>query len=76
MVKVMLTTTAAKLQGHVAAENIFSRLKGKAQQKEYHDSLLGLMELGEDGGMFIVRYSISKWSSSFLDWAMDGKFPI
>ncbi|WP_134702084.1 NAD(P)/FAD-dependent oxidoreductase [Ammoniphilus sp. YIM 78166] len=73
--QVIKTGRAAELQGHIAAENILLRLKGKSQTKEYEDSLLGLMELGTNGGMFVFRYPNSKSSSSIMEWAMDGTVP-
>lgn len=66
---------AAELQGQVAAENIYFQIQGKTQQKEYQNSLLGLMELGTDGGMFMIKYPTSKLSSSFIEWASDGAIP-
>ncbi len=73
--QIMKNGRAAELQGQVAAENIFLRLKGKSQNKEYEDSLLGVMELGTDGGMFVIRYPHSISSSSVIEWAMDGTIP-
>jgi sulfide:quinone oxidoreductase len=66
---------AAELQGHIAAKNIYSQLQGEPPQKEFQDSLFGLMELGSDGGMFMVKYPTSKLASSFLEWASDGTIP-
>jgi len=65
----------AELQGHIAAKNIYSQLNGEPPKKEFQDSLLGLLELGTDGGMFMVKYPTSKLASSFFEWAADGAIP-
>jgi sulfide:quinone oxidoreductase len=66
---------AAELEGHIAAKNIFSQLQGESPKEEFHDNLLGIMELGTDGGMFMVKYPTSKLASSFFEWASDGAIP-
>lgn len=66
---------AAEIQAHVAAENIFNNIQGIKKEKKYEENLLGLMELGTDGGMLSVKYPKSKNSSSLMEWSMDGPIP-
>lgn len=66
---------AAEIEGHIAAENIYSQLQGREAHKEYHDSLLGVMELGTEGGMLMIKYPASTPRSSSIEWASDGTVP-
>ncbi|ERI08718.1 NAD(P)/FAD-dependent oxidoreductase [Aneurinibacillus aneurinilyticus] len=66
---------AAEIQGKIAAGNILNRIKGNSQQEEYHADMLYLMELGTDGGLFVIRYPGSKTGKPYFEWAVDGYLP-
>lgn len=65
----------AELQGKIAAENIYNRIRGLTQQKEFHYELIYVMELGGDGGMFIAKYPLTKKGTAYLEWAAEGTIP-
>lgn len=73
--KVIKNGRAAELQGLLAAENIYYRLQGEDQQRAYENSFAGLMELGTDGGLFMMKYSLPIFGSSSIAWAADGFVP-
>ncbi len=66
---------AAEVQGKIAARNILNRIQGHSRQQEYHPDMLYVMELGTDGGMFVIRYPGSREGTPYFEWAVDGYLP-
>jgi sulfide:quinone oxidoreductase len=65
----------AELQARVAAQNVVNCMQGVCLQEEYRSDLLYLMELGADGGMFVIRYPGPEKRKSYVEWAMAGHIP-
>lgn len=66
---------AAEVEAHIAAENIYSILHGKAPEKEFVDSALGFMELGTEGGVAFVKYPNKRNENPFIEMSSQGALP-
>jgi sulfide:quinone oxidoreductase len=66
---------AAEIQGHIAAENIYSSLLGKSPEKKFVDTALGMMELGTKGGMAFIKYPNKRNEAPLIEMATQGVLP-
>lgn len=64
---------AAEIQGRIAVDNILRKMSGKKQKRKYKESLLGLMDLGTDGGLFTAKLPSEKFP--LIRLTADGNIP-